>query len=257
MDNTLSDDQVVDLAIEVLETQDPVFMRIHLQTPGGKGFEISQSTEDKPYYRNIFGPDSPYIIAVENADKLLGKFIAFLKESGAWEETVLIITSDHGQSKIGWHPMFDEDSWMTPLLFVGPGIAQGRRLSYFEHTDLASTIAALLGKNPPNTNGGAGTFIKEILSIHDVSRYEPSMHIKTLNNQIKEFNFLKARLIIASKQDTHFSNIVSLLENENSTPEPFYHQDRITDWYKAGSTAHLLEANENILKQMRQVLSRE
>jgi len=146
MDDTLSDDQVVEQAIEILETQEPIFMRIHLQTPGSKGFEVSQSVSNKSYYRNIFANGSPYIDAVENSDKLLGKFIAFLKKSGAWNETVLIITSDHGQSNIGWHPMFDEDSWMTPLLFVGPGIAQGRRLSYFEHTDLAPTIAGLLGK---------------------------------------------------------------------------------------------------------------
>jgi hypothetical protein len=257
MDATLSDDQVVTQAIEILETQEPVFMRIHLQTPGSKGFEVSQSSPDKSYYRNIFGNGSPYIYAVENADKLLGQFIAFLKKSGAWKETVLIITSDHGQSKIGWHPMFDEDSWMTPLLFVGPGIAHGRQLSYFEHTDLAPTIAGLLGKKAPNANGGTGTFIKEILKINAPSDHHPPMNIKTLNEQIKEFNFLKAQMIIASKDETYFSNIISLLENENSTPEPFYHQDRITDWYKAGSTPHLIEANEKTLIQMRQALNRE
>jgi hypothetical protein len=153
--------------------------------------------------------------------------------------------------------MFDEDSWMTPLLFVGPGIAHGRQLSYFEHTDLAPTIAGLLGKKAPNANGGTGTFIKEILKINAPSDHHPPMNIKTLNEQIKEFNFLKAQMIIASKDETYFSNIISLLENEYSTPEPFYHQDRITDWYKAGTTTHLIEANEKTLIQMRQALNRE
>lgn len=254
MDGTLSDNQVVARAIEILETQHPVFMRIHLQTPGGKGFEVSQSSPDKPWYRNIYGKNSPYIKAVENADKLLGQFIGFLKKTGMWNETVLIITSDHGQSKIGWHPLFDKDSWMTPLLFVGPDIAQGRRLSYFEHTDLAPTIAGLLGKKAPNTDGGAGISIKEIMENNDASHYQPPMYIKTINEQIKEFNVLKARMIIASEDDSYFSNIIALLENEFSTPEPFYHQDRILDWYKAGTAAHLVEANEKILKQMRQAL---
>lgn len=254
MDATLSDDQVVAQAIEILETQNPVFMRVHLQTPGGKGFEVSQSSPDKSYYRNIFGINSPYINAVENADKLLGKFFAFLKESGMWNETVLIITSDHGQSKIGWHPLFDKESWITPLLFVGPGIAHGRQLSYFEHTDLAPTIAGLLGKKAPNTDGGTGTGVKEIMENNDPSHYHPPMNIKTLNEQIKEFSFLKARMIIASKNDSYFLIIIALLENEFSTPEPFYHQDRIIDWYKAGTTIHLIEANEKTLKQMRQTL---
>ncbi len=254
MDATLSDNQVVNQAIKILQTQNPVFMRVHLQTAGGKGYEVSQSTPDKPYYRNIYGENSPYIKAVENADILLGQFIAFLKESDMWNETILIITSDHGQSKIGWHPLFDEDSWMTPLLFIGPGIAQGRQLSYFEHTDLAPTIAGLLGEPPPNTNGGTGFSIKEIMKNNDASHYHPTMYIKTLNRQIKEFNFLKARMIIASEDDSYFSIIIALLDNNFSPAGPFNDQDKILDWYKAGTTTNLIETNETILKQMRQTL---
>jgi len=255
MDATLSDDQVVKQAIKILETQNPVFMRVHLQTPGGKGYEVSQSTPDKSYYRNIYDKNSPYIEAVENADKLLGQFIAFLKRTNIWDETVLIITSDHGQSKIGWHPLFDEDSWMTPLLFIGPGIAQGRQLSYFEHTDLAPTIAGLLGEPPPNTNGGTGFYIKEILKGNDASHYHPDMYIKTLNQQIKEFNFLKARMIIASEEDIYFSIIIGLLDNNFSAAGPFNDQDKILDWHKAGTTANLIKTNEIILEKMRQALS--
>jgi predicted AlkP superfamily pyrophosphatase or phosphodiesterase len=196
-------------------------------------------------------------LAVENADRLLGQFIAFLKESDMWNETVLIITSDHGQSNIGWHPLFDSNSWMTPLLFVGPGIARGRQLSYFEHTDIAPTIAGLLGKESPNTGGGAGVFVKEIMDGVDATHFQPPMYLKTLNLQIKEFNILKAKMIIAAETDSYFSNTIALLENENVTPEPFYHQDRILDWNKAGTTTHLIEANEKILKQMRKIMSGE
>lgn len=248
MDETLTDDEVVDQAIEIMKTQTPVFMRIHLQTPGQKGFEISQSAS-----RNIFALNSPYVQAVEHADKLLGQFILFLKESGFWNQTVLIVTSDHGQSKTGWHSLFDEDSWRTPLLFVGPVIAAGRQLSYFEQTDLAPTIAGLLGKESPNTDGGAGLFVKPILKDQDVLAYQPKMYIKTINQQIKEYNIIKARMIIASEKDNYFSNVVALLENGTLTA-PFFDQDRIVDWYKAGTAAHLIEVNENVLKQMRKVL---
>ena len=252
MDDSMTDEQVVEQAMEILSTQDPVFMRVHLQTPGAKGFEVSKSTPDKPYFRNIFGKDSPYVKAVENADKLLGQFIAFLKEKNLWDETILIITSDHGQSKVGWHPLFDEDSWMTPLLFIGPGIATDRRLPYFEHTDLAPTIAGLLGKDRPNNDGGAGHFVKAILSDYPAGDYKPEMNIKTLNQQIREYNILKAKMILAAQDDPYFFNRIALLENEYA--EPFYGQDRIVDWYKAGTTEHLLEVNENILMDMRKAL---
>ena len=83
------------------------------------------------------------------------------------------------------------------------------------------------------------------------------MYVKTLNTQIREFNILRAQMVIASQTDIYFSNRIAALENENLTPEPFYHQDRVMDWYKAGSIAHLLEANEKILQQMREDLKSE
>jgi membrane-anchored protein YejM (alkaline phosphatase superfamily) len=258
MDPSLTDDQVVAQAIALLKSQNPRFMRIHLQTPGDIGTNISLMEPDKePYARNIFGKGSPYVRAIENADKLLGEFVTFLKTSGKWNHTVLIVTSDHGQSKIGWHPLFDEDSWVTPLVFAGPGIARGRQLHYFEHTDLAPTIAWLMGVEAPNNDGGAGKVVKEIMQQTDASHYNPSMYIKTINTQIKEFNILRARMILAAENKRYFSNIIASLENTNLTPEPFYHQDRITDWYKSGSTEHLIEANEKILQQMRKELASE
>jgi len=257
MDPTLTDNQVVAQAIEVMKNQDPRFMRVHLQTPGDIGTNISLTGPDKPYFRNIFGKSSPYASAIENADKLLGQFVAYLKTSGKWEHTILIVTSDHGQSIIGWHPLFDEDSWVTPLVFVGPGIAKDRQLPYFELTDLAPTIAWLLGVEAPNNDGGAGKAVKEIMQKTDPSGYNTLMYIKTINMQIKEFNILHARMILAAEKNRYFSNIIASLENQNLTPEPFYHQDRITDWYKAGTTKHLIEANEKILKQMRKELASE
>lgn len=80
MDDNMSDDQVVDQAIEILKTQNLVFMRIHLQTPGVNGYEVSKCTLEKPYFRDIFGEGPPYVQAVEHADKLLGKFIEFLRK---------------------------------------------------------------------------------------------------------------------------------------------------------------------------------
>jgi len=249
MDPSLSDDQVVDQAIRLLENQDINFMRIHLQTPGSMGVSVYSSGPDKPYYRNIWGKESPYAASIENADKLLGQIISYLQGSGKWENTVLIVTSDHGQSDFGWHSLFDEDSWVTPMVFTGPGIARDRELSYFEHTDLAPTIAWLLGVDAPNTDGGAGNAVKEIMKDFDATHYHPPMFIKTINQQIKLYNILHSRMILAIENEGYFSNIVAFMERE-----PFYHQDRISDWHKAGSTENLIEVNANILKNMQMTL---
>ncbi len=254
MDNSLTDGQAVEQAINLLENQNIRFMRVHLQSPGSIGTAIAMSSEGKPYARDIFGVGSPYVDAIENADKLLGQLIDYLKKTGKWENSVLIVTSDHGQSKAGWHPMLDEDSWMTPLVFVGTGIARGRELPYFEHTDLAPTIARLLGVKAPNTGGGAGKAVQEIMEKTDATYYQPAQYIKTINQQIRQYNILYAKMVLVAEKNNYVANIISSLSNENLTPEPFYHQDRITEWRKAGSTEHLIEANEAVLHKMKETL---
>jgi len=254
MDDTLTDSMVVDHAITILDTQSPVFTRVHLQRPGQRGYDISQSSPDKPYHRNIFAPGSPYIEAIENADRQLGRFVDYLKESGIWDDTILIITSDHGQSRVGWHPLFDEESWQTPLLFLGNGISRAKTLDYFEQIDLAPTIVGLLGKKWQSREKQSGKFVKEILTASTECNSLPRpTYIKTINQQIKEFNLLKSEFILLSEIDTHYGNLVSLLENETFM-EPFYHQDRILDWHKAGTIDHLIEANQKVLHMMRENL---
>ena len=254
MDVTLTDEQVVETACQIMKNQNPVFVRVHLQRPGIRGNEISRSAPDIPYSRNIFAANSPYVEAVENADRLLGHFVQFLKDAQLWDGTVLIVTSDHGQSRIGWHPLLEEDSWRTPLVFAGDPIASGRVLSYFEHTDLAPTIAGLLGKEGPAHDGGAGVFVRQILKNTDASGYAPVEYIKIMNRQILEYNILRAEMTLLSKTNDYFANVTALLENETFI-QPFAHQDRILDWGKAGTTAGLIETNEMILNQMRIILA--
>ena len=256
MDSFLSDSQVVDNAIEILKNQDIRFMRIHLQSPGTMGEEVALHSLDKPYNNNIWAKGSPYISAIENADKYLGRFISFLKESNKWDNTVLIVTSDHGQSNNGWHPMLDENSWKTPLLFVGKGIAKGQRLPYFEHIDIAPTILWLLRieNQTDRETEGEGKVIKKIKEVYMDSEYVHPQYIKKINEQIREYSILHAKLVIKASSDNYIANILASLENENLTPEPFYHQDRILSWHKAGSIDNLIKANEVILSKMRKLL---
>ncbi len=251
---SLSDNELVDMSIDMLAKQDIRYFRIHLQTPGNEGRYLSYTTPDKPYFRNIWGKGSPYVAAVENADVVLGKFIQSLKASGKWNSTLLIVTSDQGQSEIGWHPMIDEDSWVTPLVFVGPGIAKARVLPYFEHTDLTPTIAHLFKMQQPCVDGGSGKFVKEILAENPAAELKDPEYIKIINAQINQYNSLRAKIMLAAEKDKYFSSLITFLENELLTPEPFYHQDRFMEWYRAGTVQHLIAANNKVLEQMRKEL---
>ncbi len=257
MDGSLSDEEVMQKSIKVLQKEDPSFIRIHLQLPGEHGRSVSTCDPKESYYRDIYGKDSPYIQSIENADKLLGELVSYLKKSDKWESSVLIITSDHGQSKIGWHAMLDEDSWVTPMIFAGKGIAKGRTLPYFEHTDLAPTIAMLLAYEPPTNNGGSGREIRKVLANTIAKDFQHQGYTKTINEQIKEYNILKSKLTIAIDTHPEMALLLASLENENITPEPFYHQDRIMEWHRSQSTQHMIEANEKILEWIKDILEKQ
>jgi hypothetical protein len=251
-DPAATDEQVVEAAMAALRRDDFKFMRVHLQTAGNVGrTACAYGSADQPFYRNIWGIGSPYASALAHGDRLLGRFIAFLKAEGKWEDTIFIFSSDHGQSAQGWHPISDPDSWRTPLLFVGPGVAQGRRLAYAEHTDIAPTICSLLGVAPPNPGPGAGQPINAIRADHaDDSSVHPRW-IEQVNRQNAEYLNCRAWLQLASARDSHYSSEITLLENELCTPEPFYGADRFLEWHRAGSIEHLLAANEHVLKRIR------
>ena len=84
-------------------------------------------------------------------DSSIGEFIEWLKGHGVFEKTLLIVSSDHGESfshRYGTHagPMLHEDVIHVPLLIKEPGQAAGRRVGVLsEQIDLMPTILDLAG----------------------------------------------------------------------------------------------------------------
>jgi len=117
---------VINLTKEVMDVSTPKFMRVHLQRSGIEGLRISKSwSKNEVYHRNIWHEQSTYRKAITEADRQLGRFVQYLKDSDKWEHTVLLITSDHGQSNEGWHEPYSPPSSVTPLLVVGAGVKKG------------------------------------------------------------------------------------------------------------------------------------
>lgn len=71
------------------------------------------------------------------------------KDAGIYDETVFIISSDHGGIDKG-HGGITLREMETPLVMAGPGISNtGRLKSAVMQTDIAPTIAALLRLSVP------------------------------------------------------------------------------------------------------------
>jgi len=89
------------------------------------------------------------------SDELIGRLDTALEELGLRDDTLLVLTSDHGEG-LGdhgetLHGFFVYQSTLAvPLLFRGPGIVPGMRLSVTARTvDLFPTILELAGVRTP------------------------------------------------------------------------------------------------------------
>lgn len=240
-----SDDKAIDFAVDALKKYDIRYMRIHLQDTGTGGWNCSNEKQDVPWKKNIWGEGSPYIKNALNADKLLGDFVQQLKAMNKLNDTLLIVTADHGQAVTGWHPTLDKDSWYTPLLFTGPGIAKDRQLEYAEHIDIVPTICSLMQIEQP-TETASGRTLHEIIETtnHIPNQYDPKRLTERLNCQLKDYAKITSKLLLAAEKDPYLENIYLI------TSRNFYHLDSFPEWYKAGSIEQILETNKLLLEEM-------
>jgi len=100
-----------------------------------------------------FGTDelARYDAAVAYVDAQLGRLIDFVKTLPTGEQTLIIITADHGQG-LGTHGEYGhgQNLWQedirVPLLIHAPGFPAQRIKTVVENVDIVPTILNLLGK---------------------------------------------------------------------------------------------------------------
>ncbi|PSC03502.1 hypothetical protein SLNSH_18490 [Alsobacter soli] len=103
-----------------------------------------------------------YLGLIAEIDAHLGRLVEHLKQTGEWEETLVIFTSDHGEllgdhwcwGKGGFH----DPSNHVPLVIRTPGMPEetrGRVVEAFtESVDIVPTILEWIGQQPtPEMNG--------------------------------------------------------------------------------------------------------
>ncbi|MEM7223828.1 MAG: alkaline phosphatase family protein [Pseudomonadota bacterium] len=102
-----------------------------------------------------------YYGLISEVDAQLGRLMAFLKERGLYDETLIVFTSDHGE-QLGEHWMFAKYSYFEPTYAIPlivrdprPGGARGRVVEDFsESVDIMPTILEWIGAPiPPQCDG--------------------------------------------------------------------------------------------------------
>ena len=99
-----------------------------------------------------------YFAMMTEVDAQIGRLVAYLKETGAWEQTLIVFTSDHGEH-LGDHWMmakygYYEQTYSIPLIIRDPGVAsdpgRGKTIDAFsESVDVMPTILESLGLGVP------------------------------------------------------------------------------------------------------------
>jgi predicted AlkP superfamily pyrophosphatase or phosphodiesterase len=90
-----------------------------------------------------------YLAAVEEADRLIGRMAAAIDEAGLREETLLLITADHGGVDKG-HGGSTMVEIEIPWIAVGAGVRAGIELDQPINTfDTAPTVLKALGATAP------------------------------------------------------------------------------------------------------------
>jgi len=99
---------------------------------------------------NTYGTDSEeYRAALQTVDLYLNE----MAQAMSLKRHVLVVTSDHGYLAGGGHGGADREVITTPLVMVGPRVVPGA-LAQIHQTDIAPTIAALLGLAIPSAAQG-------------------------------------------------------------------------------------------------------
>jgi arylsulfatase len=152
--------------IDGLERKDPFF------------FSVTFQSSHLPYpvppdFHRRFGPDKIdfkirfahfprektqtvkdiYADSLAYVDSQIARLLDHLKKSDLWEQTVIVLTSDHGQAfyehGFAAHggPLFDE-VMKVPLIIRAPGLPASLDARPAQHVDIPPTILGLLGLRP-------------------------------------------------------------------------------------------------------------
>jgi arylsulfatase A-like enzyme/Tfp pilus assembly protein PilF len=149
-------DQTTDAALAWLAEQgdEPFFMWVHYYDPH------QPLTPPKPFDQMFI--DSAYDGEIAFMDSQIGRLLEALKSAGLWEDTLIVLTSDHGES-LGQHgedthAVLVYDSTLHTALMIKPQSAFGATPAVagdaVAHADILPTVCDLLGLDGPETGQG-------------------------------------------------------------------------------------------------------
>lgn len=148
-----------------VEAEQHPLLKFYLDNIARKSFfQNGQGLASQMSESEVLQLRATYYGLMSEVDDQIGRVFKFLKESGQWDNTLVVLTSDHGEQlgdhhllgKIGY---FDE-SFHIPMIVRDPGVqsdaTRGQIVHQFTETiDTMPTLLDWLGQPIPRTCDGA------------------------------------------------------------------------------------------------------
>lgn len=128
-------------SVEYIKAEKPNFMAIIYDDPDHVGHHIGHDTPE-------------YYARMEELDSYLGEIITAIKEAGIYDDSIIIVTSDHGGIGRG-HGGRSMMEMETPFIIAGKNIKQGGEFTeVMLQQDTAHTLAEAFGLQVPQMWNG-------------------------------------------------------------------------------------------------------
>ena len=154
-------DVVVAEALEWLKDKKHFFAWVHLYDP--------HDPYEPPGRYAVQYAERPYDGEVAWSDELVGRLVARLRDSGQLGDTIVVLTSDHGEG-LGEHGedvhgyFVYETTLRVPLVVRGPGVTPGTRIDTLVRSiDVFPTLlelAGIDGSAPPTSGRSLGPALR-------------------------------------------------------------------------------------------------
>ena len=142
------------------EAEQHPWLQHYLYDQQGAGFTVGAVSQDNLLLeeRDLRQIRATYFGMISEVDAQVGRLIDHLRETGAYDDTLIVFTSDHGEY-LGDHWMFakysyHEQTFHVPLIIRDPAAearaADGQVVEAFtESVDIMPTILDMIGQQPP------------------------------------------------------------------------------------------------------------
>lgn len=172
-----------------------------------------------------------YDIGIKYADDAVGQIVKTLKDKGVYEDTMIIISSDHGETLgefgiYAEHGLADQMTCRIPMILKYPGGTKGHVSGLHYHLDLVPTIADLINYKHKSKFWDGKSYANTILKGEDTShdhlvisqmshvvqrsvRFQDYLYMRTYHDG---FHFFPKHMLFNLKKDPHEQNNVAEIE---------------------------------------------